>query len=156
MNGRVSVWSSQIPRPQKRHAPSAVLRQCQQSMSGPLPDFVVSGADMHNTCSEAARDDILECLSTDTEQSNGRARTHRGGAWNVEQQSNLTKVVAGAEIAKHPPLLRHRQPPGRDDEERVADVALDDDVGVRGKRDPVACFRDKLCVGGVEMLERRE
>ena len=33
MNGCVWVWSSHIPRPQKRQVPTAVLLQCQQSTS---------------------------------------------------------------------------------------------------------------------------
>src|SRR3954454_7959777 len=99
MKGLVLVWSSQIPRPQNRHAPRAVLRQCQQSMSGPLLDDSIRGCDAQRAAAERARDHLVESRTVDREQPGGSARAHRCSARNVQQQRNLAEVVTGPEIA---------------------------------------------------------
>src|SRR3954452_9015111 len=105
MNGLVLVWSSQMPRPQKRHAPSAVLRQCQQSTSGPLLDQPIGRGDAKGAAPERTRDHLVEGLAVDRKQSCRRACPHSRGTRHVQQECDLTEVVTGSQIADDPLVL---------------------------------------------------
>src|SRR6185437_7315814 len=102
MYGCVSTWSSQMPRPQKRHAPTAVRRQCQQSISV-LPSVRLDPAQAHlrlqRALPEGVADERVEALPVETVRANGRPCPDRRRAGDVEQQRDLPDVGAGADRA---------------------------------------------------------
>src|SRR3954470_7034120 len=108
MYGCVSTWSSQMPRPQKRHAPTAVRRQCQQSISL-LPSVRLDPAQvdlrLERALPEGVSDERVEALPVETVRPNRRPRPDRRRPGNVEQQSDLPDVGAGADRANLHPVL---------------------------------------------------
>src|SRR5205085_10011738 len=99
MYGCVSTWSSQMPRPQNRHVPTAVRRQCQQSML--LPSVRLDPAQAHlrlqRALPEGVADERVEALPVETVRANGRPCPDRRGARHLEEERDLPDVGARAD-----------------------------------------------------------
>ena len=101
MKGSVFAWSSQTPRPQNRHTPTAVRRQCQQSMD-PLYhalNAAMSFGGSFNTRVERVPNHTIEPLSGKSERTHGSAGDDGGGAWDVAEERDL-QMAPGLECAQ--------------------------------------------------------
>src|SRR6266480_832454 len=95
-----------MPLPQNRQAPTAVLRQCQQSiLYDPLlelstkwlplmvPHAVQGDRGVDRPLPERVLDDPVEAIPVQPESSHRRERSNRGGPGDVEEKRDLAEVA---------------------------------------------------------------
>src|SRR4051812_41743794 len=139
MNGRVCTWFSHTARPQKRHVPTAVRRQCQQSKRPPLSRrSLMVPCPVRRHILRVVRDEgvgheATEATAIDAEGPYRGDGSNGCAPWSVEQQRNLADMLTrpdlthataglhdlhlpggdGEKVSTGAPLL-HQHSPGRD------------------------------------------
>src|SRR5437667_11843405 len=115
MYGWFCTWSSQIPRPQKRHVPTAARRQCQQFIVGIPPQrlwlvllhTIERDRGIERSRSERVLHELVEPFPVQSEGPDWGERPDGRCTRCVQEQSDLTEMIAGSHGPYPDPVFQH-------------------------------------------------
>src|SRR6266498_260267 len=138
-----------MPRPQKRQTPTAVLRQCQQSMSEWPPStrgsvflYPVQGDHwIQRSLVERVPDHLVESIAAQPEGANGRDRPDGCRSRDVQEESDLPEVATRTHRPDGRTVVSHLDLSGADGIEGISFLPLLHDRLAGDYIDPIALLR---------------